>query len=179
MRILKGTPLTAVERKFLTTLVESGTRFMVVGMSAADLQGAFIGTQDIDLWLKSTTDGGLDKAARAVGSLFIWRSNPPTFSSEDLERIDIVRTCSGLQSHDKEYVNARDMDIEGISVKVLPLDRVIASKRAANRPKDLAHLPTLEAVLLSNNYMKRHHPDGTVPRARPSSLKTSHRQHRT
>jgi hypothetical protein len=155
MRILKGTPLTPIERKFLSTLVASGTRFMVVGMSAADLQGASIGTQDIDLWLKSTSDGGLDKAAQAVGSLFIWRANPPTFSSQDLERIDIVRSCSGLGPYDKEYDNTLNMDIEGIPVKVLPLERVIASKRVANRSKDVAHLPTLEAVLLSNRYMRR------------------------
>jgi hypothetical protein len=30
---------------------------------------------------------------------------------------------------------------------VLPLERVIASKRAARRPKDLAQLPLLEAAL--------------------------------
>jgi hypothetical protein len=32
-------------------------------------------------------------------------------------------------------------------VKVLPLDRVIVSKRAAKRPKDAAQLPMLEATL--------------------------------
>lgn len=38
--------------------------------------------------------------------------------------------------------------IEGApGMKVLPLDRVIASKRAARRPKDTAQLPMLEAAL--------------------------------
>jgi hypothetical protein len=32
-------------------------------------------------------------------------------------------------------------------VRVLPLERIIASKRAAGRPKDLAVLPALEAAL--------------------------------
>jgi hypothetical protein len=39
------------------------------------------------------------------------------------------------------------MTIEDVDVKVLPLPRIIASKRAANRPKDQAVLPALEAAL--------------------------------
>ena len=70
MSIIKGSVLTDVERTFLEELVASGTSFMIVGMSAADLQGANIGTQDIDLWFRSTSDGGLDRAARAAGSMF-------------------------------------------------------------------------------------------------------------
>lgn len=31
--------------------------------------------------------------------------------------------------------------------RVLPLERVIASKKEANRPKDLAQMPALEATL--------------------------------
>jgi hypothetical protein len=36
-----------------------------------------------------------------------------------------------------------------VAVKVLPLERVIASKRATNRLKDIAALPALEATLLA------------------------------
>jgi hypothetical protein len=37
--------------------------------------------------------------------------------------------------------------VEGVRMKVLPLERVLASKRAANRPKDQAQIPALEAAL--------------------------------
>ena len=37
--------------------------------------------------------------------------------------------------------------IGGIPVKVLPLARVMASKRATKRPKDVAAMPALEATL--------------------------------
>jgi len=148
--LIKDTPLTDEEHDFLRILIENGSRFMVVGMSAADLQGANIGTQDIDLWFESTSDGVLDQAARAVGSMFAWRADSPVLTGEKLERIDIVRSCSGLKSFAREYEDAVEMDVEGLLLKVLPLDRVIASKRAANRAKDRAHLPTLKATLAAN-----------------------------
>lgn len=39
------------------------------------------------------------------------------------------------------------MDVAGHMVKVLALDDLIRTKRAAGRPKDLAVLPVLEATL--------------------------------
>jgi predicted nucleotidyltransferase len=149
---LKDTPLTNVEHTFLSELIASGSKFMIVGMSAADLQGANIGTQDLDLWFESTSDGGLDHAARSVGSTFAWRANPPSLIGEELERMDVVNRCQGLRSFQEEYKDAVDMEVEGLPLKILPLDRVIASKKAANRPKDRAHLPTLRAALAANRY---------------------------
>jgi hypothetical protein len=37
--------------------------------------------------------------------------------------------------------------VPGLVVKVLPIDRVLASKRAADRPKDRAVIPALEAAI--------------------------------
>ena len=69
------------------------------------------------------------------------------FGGDGLDRIDLVMSASGLDGFDKEYEQAREYDIDGVRVRVLPLDRVIASKRAAGRPKDTAQLPLLEAAL--------------------------------
>ena len=154
MSIVKGTPLTQMEHKFLRELVARGSRFMVVGMSAADLQGANIGTQDIDLWFGSTSDGKLDRAARSVGCLFLWRADPPTLEGEALERIDVVNQCDGLESFDNEYASSVETNIEGIRVRVLPLERIIISKKAANRPKDRAALPSLRAVLAAFKHVE-------------------------
>jgi len=41
--------------------------------------------------------------------------------------------------------------IDGVPLHVLPLPRVIASKRATNRPKDRAALPALEATLVARH----------------------------
>lgn len=40
-------------------------------------------------------------------------------------------------------------EVDGVVLRILPLDRVIASKRATHRAKDLAQLPALEATLLA------------------------------
>jgi hypothetical protein len=41
-----------------------------------------------------------------------------------------------------------------VPVKVLPLERIIASKRAAQRLKDTAQLPMLEAALAASRARK-------------------------
>jgi hypothetical protein len=58
-----------------------------------------------------------------------------------------VLTAHGLADFDTEYAAAVVREIEGVSLHVLPLERVIVSKRATNRPKDRAALPALEATL--------------------------------
>lgn len=69
------------------------------------------------------------------------------FGGEGLDRVDLVLSASGLEAFETEFRAARDYDLDGIPVKVLPLERVIASKRAVKRPKDAAQLPMLEAAL--------------------------------
>lgn len=141
-------PLTVEEIIFLRELQAGEGRFLVVGMSAAVLQGADIGTKDIDLWFEHPLDEGLEKAARAVGGIFIWRpADLPILGGSALSRIDLVN-CHGLDDFETEYSRAVNVQLEGIPLKILPLDRVIASKRAAGRLKDKAAMPALKAALM-------------------------------
>lgn len=48
--------LSESELKFLRSLVTHDVRFMVVGLSAAALQGAPVVTQDVDLWFENLAD---------------------------------------------------------------------------------------------------------------------------
>jgi predicted nucleotidyltransferase len=68
-------------------------------------------------------------------------------AGQGLEHLDVVIHCHGLKTFDVEYAKAIDLDIDGFSIKVLPLERVIASKKAAGRPKDKAALEALRAAL--------------------------------
>jgi len=63
------------------------------------------------------------------------------------DRFDVVLQMSGLGSFPDEYSRAQPMTVEGIPVRVLPLDRILVSKRAADRPKDRAVIPALEEAL--------------------------------
>jgi hypothetical protein len=143
--------LTDGERQFLAALVELGVPFMVVGVGGAALQGARVVTEDLDLWFKDRTDRRIGTAAARCGGVFIpghFGMMPPQLGGGSVgDRLDIVLTPQGLNDFDVEYQSSREIEIDGILVRVLPLERVIASKRAASRPKDLAALPALEAAL--------------------------------
>jgi predicted nucleotidyltransferase len=110
------------ERTVFEELNRQGVRFMVVGLSAAVLQGANTGTRDIDIWFEDTRDPRID-------------------------RLDVVAHMHGLGSFNDEYPSALDLVVDGIPLRVLELERIIASKRAAGRNKDLAVVPALEEAL--------------------------------
>lgn len=60
----------------------------------------------------------------------------------------MVVHLSGLESFDVEYRGVRHELLDGLEVPVLPLARILASKRAAGRAKDLAAAHGLEDALL-------------------------------
>lgn len=134
--------------RLLSEFSRLDVRYLVVGMSAAILQGADMLTQDLDLWL-DLSDPNLAIALRNVGVTYYWRSSPPFIAGSDLDlgNLDVVRDCSGLEGFSKEFSRSKTVSFEGIELNVLPLDRVIVSKTAANRPKDRAVLPALKAAL--------------------------------
>jgi predicted nucleotidyltransferase len=142
--------LTPAERALLRALNDQGVRFLIVGLSAAVLEGAPLATQDVDVWLERLDDR-ISAAAQAAGGFWVsgFGLQPPAFGGAGLERFDVVLTAHGLDGFDAEYARAVEREIDGVPVRILPLSRIIASKRATNRPKDQAALPALEATLLA------------------------------
>jgi hypothetical protein len=143
--------LTEAESALLQELTARGVRFLIVGASAAVLQGANTATQDIDLWFEDTTDPRIQAAVDAVGGIWVsgsFGAMPPTIGGERLgERFDVVVHVHGLDAFDVEFARAHSMEIAGTPIRILPLERIIASKRATNRPRDRAQLPALEEAL--------------------------------
>jgi len=141
--------LTSAERALLEALNALGVRYLIVGMGAALLEGAPGTTQDLDLWFGSIDEERLREAARRAGGIYTSGSGlqPPALGGEGLDRVDLVLTASGLDSFEREFMGAREYDLDGVRIKVLPLERVIVNKRAAKRPKDAAQIPMLEAAL--------------------------------
>jgi len=141
--------LTSAERALLEALNALGVRYLIVGMGAALLEGAPGTTQDIDLWFGHIDGERLREAAGRAGGLYTpgFGLQPPAIGGEGLDRVDVVLTASGLDSFESELTGARDYDLDGVPVKVLPLERVIVSKKAAKRLKDTAQIPMLEAAL--------------------------------
>jgi hypothetical protein len=143
--------LTEGERHFLEELDARGVRYLVVGLAAALLQGANIATQDIDLWFEDLADPRIGDAARAAGGIWVSGSygmRPPALGGEALgDRFDVVTHVHGLGAFVSEYASSLEVTLAGVKVKILPLARIIASKRALARPRDQAQLPALEEAL--------------------------------
>lgn len=146
-----GTPLlfSDKEARFLQALVDEGVEFLVVGLAAAALQGAPAVTQDIDLWFRDLSDPALQRALRRAGASYIPPSpqNPPLLAGGDAGLFDVVVNMHGLRSFAQEARRSLRIPVGAVEVRVLPLARVIASKKATDRPKDRAILPALEDAL--------------------------------
>jgi hypothetical protein len=155
---------TEKESVFLRELVRNRVAFMIVGLTSAALQGAPAVTQDVDLWFKDLSDRGIRRALDKVGGVYVppIGGNPPMFAGEGIELFDIVLRMDGLGSFAREYARALEVPLGRFKVKVLPLARIIASKKAANRPKDKLTISMLESALVARS---------SVVRSRPSRRK--------
>jgi hypothetical protein len=146
-------PLSEGELAFLGALTALDVRFLLVGMSAALLQGARGATEDLDLWFQDLDDPRIGEAAREAGGFWVTRSQPPMLGGMS-ERFDVVVAMSGLPDFAREYAGSTELTLEGVTLRVLPLERILASKRAANRVKDQSALAALELALQVRERLK-------------------------
>ncbi len=156
------------ELRFLRALLRHKVRFVVVGLSAAALQGAPVVTQDVALWFEDLSDPRIREALREVKAAYVAPSNlnPPMFAGGGVELFDIVLTMHGLGSFPEEFRNCVEVPLGRHKLKVLRVDRILASKRAANRPKDRLVLPVLEDALAASQFSRRGRPKASSPRKR-------------
>ena len=150
-------PFSESELGLLRSLLKHNVRFMVVGLSAATLQGAPVVTQDVDLWFEKLGDDTISRALREVGAAYVPPSinNPPMLAGAGAELFDIVIRMDGLGAFAEEVKNCVEISIGRQKLKVLALDRILASKLAANRPKDKLTIPVLQDALAVAETQKR------------------------
>jgi hypothetical protein len=60
----------------------------------------------------------------------------------------------GLQSFAKEYEAVRFETIDGVRLPLLPLRRILESKKSAGRPKDLLAISAIEDALVLIDHSK-------------------------
>jgi predicted nucleotidyltransferase len=151
-----------VER-VLDALSLAGVEFVIVGGVSAVLHGAPVVTQDLGVCYRRTAEN-VKRLAAALGPLHPKLRGLPdgvpnvvddralqmgtNFTLDlDGEDLDLLAEMSGIGGYDDVVGSAVELEVGGRVVKVLSLDRLIATKRAAGRAKDLAMLPLLEATL--------------------------------
>jgi hypothetical protein len=150
-------PLSEPELRLLESLLRHKIRFLVVGLSAAALQGAPVVTEDVDLWFENLSDPKLMQALVKVGAAYIppFGYNPPMLGGAGSEPFDIALRMNGVDDFAVEWKRAVAIRVGKLTLKVLPLDRILASKQAANRPKDQLVIPVLQSALRTQEMKAR------------------------
>ncbi|RMG45365.1 MAG: hypothetical protein D6719_00340 [Candidatus Dadabacteria bacterium] len=150
--------LTSEERILLKAFNKHGVRYIIVGLSSAVLQGAHVITQDIDLWVEHLGSEQFLNAVKEAGAFYVPPGvagvNPPMLGPGAFRIFDLVTHMHGLDEFSVEYDKAEIMNLSGIEVRILPLERIIVSKAAADREKDRAVLPALKAALAVKSNLK-------------------------
>ena len=151
-------PLDALE-----ALISHRVRFIVIGGFGAQLLGAPLITQDLDICY-SRDDENLERLAAALQDLHASLRGAPanvpfkpdaktlkagnhfTFLT-DAGSLDILGSPSGARGGYEELLPAsEEVDLDAYRVKVASIDDLIRMKRAADRPKDRAVLEELGAL---------------------------------
>ena len=132
---------------FLQALREEKIDCILIGMMAAIHQGAPLMTLDYDFWLRLPARQYIRvlRLVQRLGGTI--RANTVYELADGTQVNAVFRVPDGLQSFDAEWKRCLKARLEGQPVRVLPLRRVIASKRASDREKDRLVLPILERTL--------------------------------
>ena len=141
--------------------------FIIVGGVAVIAHGAVHLTYDLDVCYSRAPEN-LERLARALQSVNAGLRGVPaglpfildartikqglnfTFET-DIGPLDLLGEVAGVGIYDDAAREAVTTEFFGHEVKILSLDKLIAAKRAAGRPKDLLVLPELEAILEAQN----------------------------
>jgi hypothetical protein len=144
--------------RLLNTLVAHGVEFCVIGAVAAWLQGSPAVTLDLDVMPRREL-GNAERLAAALNAL---EARPPGqetgaelegadflgWKSQRFETaagpLDVVPHAAAIGGF--EDVATIELALGEISVRVITIDEVIASKEKLGRPKDTAALPALYAA---------------------------------
>jgi hypothetical protein len=139
--------------QLLSALKAEGIPYMLVGMSAANLQGILISTIDVDVWIGLPTRQYMRvlNLCRRLGATP--RSRNKVFLSDDTP-VDFIYEVSGLPEFDREYHRALRLPFHGLTIPVLPLERIRKSKQAAGRDKDALHILLINKALKLKNDTK-------------------------
>jgi predicted nucleotidyltransferase len=149
-------------RALLRRLTDHGVQYVVVGGVAASLHRSPLGTMDVDVCarldddnLQRILDALRDVRPRLrmrpdrmplpddVGRL---RGIRNLYLQTEIGTIDVLSEITGVGTFDDLAGKTVEMDLGGFTARVLDLDTLIESKRAAGRAKDVPAVHELEAI---------------------------------
>ena len=138
-------------RDFVELFVANDVRFLIVGGYALAAHGLPRYTGDLDawVWISSENAARILRALEAFGFTGLGLSEDD-FSQPDRiiqlgyppYRIDILTSIEGVE-FDQAWSRRIALDLDGISVPFIGRDDVLANKRVAGRPQDIADVERL------------------------------------
>lgn len=149
-------------RDLLRRLVEGGVEFVLVGGLAVNAWGNVRGTKDIDLVPEpspenlarlaqvlveaggrvETPDGRLGPSA--IGTFLA--AGDRTLVATDLGEVDVLQGLPQVPRYQILAIDAVEVDLGDMSVRVCSLSALVAMKRAAGRDQDRIDLEALAAA---------------------------------
>jgi hypothetical protein len=148
--------------EILRLLATSDVEFIVVGMTAGVLQGAPVGTIDLDILHRRSREN-VARLLRVLGELdAVTRHDPRRLRPQESHLVgpghQLLTTihgdldCLGSIDNGKSYEDLLEQTVEmkladGLTIRVLGLRSLIEIKERSGRPKDLAAIPVLRATL--------------------------------
>jgi predicted nucleotidyltransferase len=149
-------------RRAIEELARNEVEFIIVGGVAMYLHGSAHVTLDLDICydrrpanLKRIVAAlapyrprlrGLPEDLPSVWDEQTLRSGTSFTLTTDIGDIDLLGEVAGVGTYADSLAASVSVPLYGVECRVLTLDSLIASKRAAGRTKDLLALPELEAL---------------------------------
>jgi predicted nucleotidyltransferase len=147
----------------IRVLSAAGVEFIVIGGVAATIHGSAHITVDLDVLYRRTPEN-LERLAAALQPVHPYlrgaaeglpfRLDVATIArglnftlATTLGDLDLLGEVAGGGTYDRLLPEAETTALEGLEFRCVSLRRLIALKRAAGRPKDLAVIAELEALL--------------------------------
>jgi len=162
--------MTDVEKQ-IRLVSEFQIQCVFIGGLAALIHGASIRTRDLDVCY-SRDKANLTKVVAALRSVKALLRGAPehipfildeetlarglnfTFETE-IGDFDLFGEVQGVGDFDECFRNSDEIEVFGARHRVLSLDKLIAAKRSAGRPKDLLVLPELKALRKNKKKVER------------------------
>jgi len=148
-------------RKILLRLADEGVEVIVVGMAAAILQGVPTSTWDLDVVHRRTAEN-VERLLRVIQDIdAVARGDSRRLRPNETHLIgpghvlletkfgdfDCLGAIDGGRAFEDLLASSVLIDFEGRPVRVLALKELLAVKRRAARPKDLAAIPYIESTI--------------------------------